>query len=208
MTVAPVVDLLERTHGDPDPKDLTHALELVGTPRMAVRGRSIHLDRGMSITLDGIAKGYIADMAAQTLRHHGVEHFLIDAGGDIVAQGSPEGYIQGRPWKIAIEDPDKNGHYPATTTLRCGAIATSGGYERSFGHGVHHLIAPTSGHSPGGLRSVSVKAPTTMQADGLATALAIMSPRDALHTVAALPDYACLLVTASGSVLTSPGWNA
>ncbi|HCF05465.1 MAG TPA: hypothetical protein DEU72_04365 [Desulfomicrobiaceae bacterium] len=58
------------------------------------------------------------------------------------------------------------------------------------------------------MRSVSVVAPTVMQADGLATALSLMPPREALRLAASLPGCACFLVTASGGHLASPGWPA
>ncbi len=210
MTVAPLVNLLERTQGQPHPADLRHALALVDSARIHMAGSTISLGHDMAITLDGIAKGYIADQAAETLCRHGIEHFLVDAGGDIRAQGSPEGHPHGRPWAIAIEDPNKMGQYPATIHLHQGAVATSGGYERAFDpqgqH--HHLVDPRSGRSPQHIRSVSVVAPTVMEADGLATALSVMSPRQALDLVRGLPQCACLLVTTSGAVLASPGWPA
>lgn len=208
MTVAPLLDLMERTHGQPHVADLRQALELVDSSRVRLTSGTVTLAPDMAITLDGVAKGYIADQAAETLRRHGIEHFLVDAGGDLRVEGSPEGHAHGRPWTIAIEDPDKRGRHPATIHLRQGAVATSGGYERSFdGRGLHHhLLDPHSGRSPQHVRSVSVVAPTVMEADGLATALAVMPPRQALALVDRLAGCACLLVTSSGAVLASPGW--
>ncbi|MBC7354787.1 MAG: ApbE family lipoprotein [Desulfomicrobiaceae bacterium] len=208
MTIAPVLDLLERAQGNPDPADLREALALVDSGRIRMASGHIALAHDMAITLDGVAKGYIADAAAQTLRAHGIAHFLVDAGGDIRVQGSPEGRVSGRPWIIAIEDPDKGGHYPTTIAMRDGAVATSGGYEHPVSSKIHHLLDPRSGRSPQHVRSVSVVAPTVMQADGLATALSLMPPREALRLAASLPGCACFLVTASGGHLASPGWPA
>lgn len=207
MTIAPVIDLLEHTQANPDPADLREALALVDSRRIRLANGHIALAQDMAITLDGVAKGYIADQAAQTLREHGIAHFLVDAGGDIRVQGSPEGHSFGRPWVVAIEDPDKRAHYPTTISLRDGAVATSGGYEHPLSAKTHHLLDPRSGHSPQHVRSVSVVAPTVMQADGLATALCLMPPREALRLTASL-GCACFLVTENGGHIASDGWPA
>lgn len=208
MTVAPVVDLLERSKGKPDARDLRAALSLVDTQAVRQSGKGLAFSRpGMAVTLDGIAKGFIADRAADTLVAGGITHFLLDAGGDIRVQGFSDG--QARPWRVAIEDPDKKGHYPAVLSLRSGAVATSGGYEVFFDSSRKstHLVDPRNGNSPTYIKSVSVQAPTVMQADALATALSVMSPRQALALTASLPDHACLLVTSSGAQLPSRLWG-
>jgi thiamine biosynthesis lipoprotein len=208
MTIAPVVNLMERTNGRPDPKDLSDALALVDSSRLSRHGRDITFNAsGMEATLDGIAKGFIADSASEILKTAGVSHFMVDAGGDIRVQGSPKG--DGRPWRIAIEDPDKNGDYPSIIEMRSGAVATSGGYEVYFDKSRKstHLINPETGASPQYIKSVSVQAPTVMQADGLATALSIMSPREALRLTSSLPDHSCLLVTSTGARLASSNWG-
>lgn len=69
-------------------------------------------------------QGYIADCASEALKKVGVRT-MIDAGGDIRVQGSPNG--MDRPWRIAIEDQTRD--YPSVIELRSGAVATSGGYE-------------------------------------------------------------------------------
>lgn len=208
ITIAPVVSLMERTHGKPDAKDLREALNLVRASDLRRSGNDLRFSAsGMAATLDGVAKGFIADRAAEVLKSQGVENFLVDAGGDIRAQGSPEGGT--RPWRVAIEDPDKNGDYPSIISMRSGAVATSGGYEVFFDpkKKSHHLVNPSSGASPQYVRSVSVQAPTVMQADGLATALSLMSPQEAMRLTASLPGHSCLLVTSTGARLTSPNWG-
>jgi thiamine biosynthesis lipoprotein len=207
-TIAPVVNLLERTHGKPDARELKDALALVDGSRLRRSGSSLRFDAaGMSATLDGVAKGYIADCAANVLTKSGVTHFLIDAGGDIRVGGASDGVA--RPWHVAIEDPDKQGHYPAVIELSSGAVATSGGYEVYFdtARKSHHLVNPGTGSSPQYVRSVSVKAPTVREADGLATALSIMPPREALKLTDSLPGHACLLVTSTGARISSSRWG-
>lgn len=207
VTIAPVINLLERTGGKPAETDLREALALVNGSRLRVKGSQLRLDgTGMAVTLDGVAKGYIADRTAEALRKAGVTNFLIDAGGDIRTHGAADGQLH--PWRVAIEDPDKLGNHPAVLSLTSGAVATSGGYEVFFNPSktAHHLVNPYTGISPQYIRSVSVTAPTVMQADGLATALSLMSPREALHLVNSMPDHSCLILTSTGAALPSHRW--
>lgn len=206
-TIAPVVNLMARTNGRPDSGELQEALALVSADRIRQQGGDLHFTAsGMALTLDGIAKGFIADQAAETLQSLGVAHYLIDAGGDLRASGCADG--RERAWHVAIEDPDKQGKYPAVLSMTSGAVATSGGYEVFYDRAgtSTHLVDPVTGRSPQYIRSVSVKAPTVMQADGLATALSLMTTRDALRLTAALPGHSCLMMTSTGGRITSPDW--
>lgn len=207
VTVAPVLELISRSNGRPDAYELREALDLVDASRLRRDGANLRFEaKGMAATLDGVAKGYIADQAASVLQDNGIEHFMVDAGGDIRVSGSSNG--QRNPWRIAIEDPAKAGKYPAVVEMKSGAMATSGGYEVFFNSAKtsHHLINPETGASPQYVVSVSVQAPTVMEADALATALGLMHPREALRLVSSLPGHDCLLVTSTGARLTSSGW--
>lgn len=206
-TIAPVVNLMERSHGRPDSRELKDTLALVDGNGLRRNGSSLRFTAGgMAATLDGVAKGFIADCAANTLVRGGVSDFLIDAGGDIRVGGSSDG--MGRGWRVAIEDPDKQGNYPAVFTMSSGAVATSGGYEVFYDSSMKstHLVDPATGASPQYIKSVSVQAPTVMEADGLATALSLMHPREALNLINALPGHACLVVTSTGARLASSSW--
>lgn len=155
---------------------------------------------GMGATLDGIAKGCTRPRAG-VLKNSGIEYFMVDAGGDI-QQGSPTDRDGSR---IAIEDPEKQGKYPDVITMNSGAVATSGGYEVFYDRNRKstHLVNPDNGSSPH-VKSVSVQAPTVMQADGLATTLSLMHPREALELTGKLPGQPLFVVTSSGAQLASP----
>lgn len=208
VTIAPVVNLLQSSQGKPQAQDLKEALSLVDGQQLRIQGSTLSLGaQDMAVTFDGVAKGYIADGAAQVLTQEGVHNFLINAGGDIHVRGAADGLH--RPWRVAIEDPEKQGHYPTIVDMTAGAVATSGGYEIFFDRGRKstHLLSPATGKSPQYVRSVSVQAPTVHEADAWATALSLMRPQDALRQMAALPGHSCFLVTSSGAHLSSATWN-
>ena len=195
VTVQPVIDLF-RAHRNPsgeltlDDSELRAARALVGRRGLQVSGADLSFARsGMGITLDGIAKGYIADRVSAVLTSAGVKNHLVNAGGDIMASGHKS---PGVPWRLSLSGK---------------AIATSGSYEIYYdaSRRHHHLINPASGFSPA-VGSVSVVAGTAMEADTLATALSILPPTDALKLVQGLPGRECCILSPGGYIYTSPGW--
>lgn len=217
ITVAPLLDIF-RAHSNPQGRmrldapglasDLAAARELVSAASVHMAPDHVRLARsGMALTLDGIAKGYIVDRASAMLTALGLADHLVNAGGDIRASGLK---APGHPWRVAVEHPDsvRRGRVPATLNLTA-AIATSGSYEVFYdaSREHHHLIDPKAKASPRHLVSVSVTAPTTLEADALATALSVMDEGDALRLVRSLPGRECCLLAKNGSMLLSDGWG-
>jgi FAD:protein FMN transferase len=211
ISVAPLLDIFGARAGRPAPTpdtELRDALERVGADRIEAGRREIRFGReGMGVTVDGIAKGYIADRMARVLEGHRVRRYLIDAGGDIRISGRKEGR---RPWTVAVRDPWDPDRIPDRLELRRGAVATSGSYERYFDpdHRYHHIVEAGAGRSPAGSASVTAIAPTAMAADALATSLFIMAPARALAFADALRGCECLIIDRSGRVLRSRGWRS
>jgi len=212
VTVQPLVDLLQSSEsvagGDvPDPCAWQDALDRVGADGLRVSLRRISFERdGMGITLDGIAKGYIVDAMAAVLEAHGIERFLIDAGGDIRASGLREDDLG---WMIAVRDPRHGGILPAALRLTGGAVATSGGYEARYDPegSWHHIVSSQTGRSPDDVLSVTVAGPNVYASDALATAALLMSPREGIRVIDSLPGFECMVIDAGGRTALSAGWT-
>lgn len=213
ITVKPVVDLFKNRYETSGPltvpeDELERMLELVDARKVVLGPREIRFSRpGMGVTLDGIAKGYIVDRASELLDRLGVPNHLVNAGGDIRTHGER---ADGRPWSVAIQDPDKRGNYPDVIRMRDGAVATSGNYEVYFDREkmVHHIVDPDSGHSPRLHASVSVQAGSAMDADALATGVFVMKPVLGLRLIESLPDCAAFVIERSGRTQKSSGWKS
>ena len=213
ISVAPLVNLFrERLRGRapraPSDDEITEALALVGAHQVTASERAITLGRrGMGITLDGIAKGYIVDAIAGALARGGVRGFLINAGGDIRTSGTREG---GRPWTVGVWDPAASGAFPDIVHVTDAAVATSGGYEIAFDpdRRFHHIVDGTTGRSPNHHASASVIAPTAMAADALATALFVLEATRGLSLVESLAGCECLMLDHDGRQLRSSGWRS
>lgn len=136
------------------------------------RGRPVVVfhDEDMGLDLGGIGKGYGVDRAAGVLREWGIENALVNVGGDLYALGVSE---DGDSWKVGVRSPDDPEGIAATLPLKDGGVATSGDYLQYFEHGgrrYHHLLDPGTGEpSRPRVRSVTVAAPSCMDADAAAT---------------------------------------
>lgn len=153
------------------------------------------------------AKGSALQLAAQTLAEQGIEHALINAGGDLLALGyaqDPQG--KQRPWVIGIRNPRPNAgpqsNMLAKLNVAAGeAMFTSGDYERYFmddGRRYHHVIDPSSGYPTQGVTSVTVLAQDAELADAAATAIMVAGPGVWPAVAAQLGVQDVLLYTESG----------
>ena len=127
---------------------------------------------GLTLDLCGIAKGYAVDRVSEGLVQAGIEDAMIEIGGEVRALGQ---HPSGRAWKIGIADPLSDGAV-LQRIVKPGklALATSGhavnGVRKPAN--ISHIVNPqTERPARMSLASVSVLAPTCMEADALATAL-------------------------------------
>ncbi|MEO6925694.1 MAG: FAD:protein FMN transferase [Rhodanobacter sp.] len=129
---------------------------------------------GMAVTLDGLAKGYVIDQGIAALRASGMEHALVDAGGDVRAIS---GHDLDRQWHVGIVDPGNINQIASVVTLRNAALGTSGNYRifYSADKKLFHVINPHTGYSPLNYSSVTVMAETSVDADAMSVAAASMA---------------------------------
>jgi len=210
VTVKPIVDLYKSRFDSgktPTEAEIAALLPLVGSEHIRFTGGDIALGRdGMGITLDGIAPGYIVDRASEILSRHGVVNHLINCSGDIRTSGTA---AKGKPWTVAIQDPDKRQDYPQVVRMGNGAISTSGDYELYYDRErlYHHIVNGRTGHSPTFATSVTVTAPTVMAADALATALCVMGPGQGLAMIDRQAGYSCYIIGRDGVNHRSARWS-
>ncbi len=189
----------------PDATSVAAALEGTGPQALLVDGqRVIKKSPRLQIDLGGIAKGYAVDRAAAVLTQAGITSATVNAGGDIRLVGSR----QGRPWRIGIQHPRRQGALLATLELSATSVVTSGDYERFFerdGLRYHHLFDPRTGY-PGTLcQSVTIVADSAALADALATAVFVLGPQHGMALLSETPGAEGMIVAADGTVSVSAG---
>ncbi|MFO7606729.1 MAG: FAD:protein FMN transferase [Desulfurivibrionaceae bacterium] len=211
ITVKPLVELYRtifQAGGKPSDSEVGNALRLVGLEQLRLNGDNLSFKRkGMGITLDGIAKGYIVDRVSELLSARGIGNHLINAGGDIRTNGLAG---RGKPWTVAIQDPEKRRQYPEVLTMTSGAIATSGNYEVFYDREkvFHHIVNGSTGLSPEISASVTVRADTVMDADAMSTSVFVMEPSAGIAFINRQPGCECLVVGNNGLFSRSNGWQA
>lgn len=159
---------LDDTQG-PAAADLEAARAKIGFEHIQINDDEIRFNReGMSLTLNGIAQGYVTDKIAEILMGRGIENALVNIG-EFRAMGVD---LDGQPWVVGIAMPDVPGQLLDAIKLRNSALATSGGYGFRFDSagGFHHLFHPHEARFNSATRSVSVEHPSAAWADALATA--------------------------------------
>ena len=114
---------------------------------------------------------------------------------------------------IDISDPEADAENDApllSLTVRDRAVATSGGYRRGVeigGRWYPHLVDPRTGRPVDHVRSATVVAADAVEAGALATALCVLTPDEGLALVATRSGAECLIITATGEGIISPGWT-
>lgn len=207
ITVKPLLDLYQANDTLPGEEQILNALSLVDYRKLNVDNQAVRFQqKGMSITLDGIAKGFIVDKGVAILQDFGFENVMVEAGGDLMALGEKALHS---PWKIGLQAPrSEMGTLMTTFNIQNRAMATSGDYMQAFtpDFANHHIIDPRSGHSSPDLASVSLTAPTVVLADGLATAVMVMGKRG-LSLIDRLSGCEAYAVTKDSIVLKTSGFQ-
>ena len=187
--------------------------ERVSTARPSVDWRAIEVTRDCirlrtpvrAVTLNGIAQGFAADRAVAVLRQHGIGHALVNSGEVSCLGRKPTG----EDWTVGVQHPRVVDAYVPLAMLDGRSLATSGDYETKFtsDFSKNHIFDPRSGQSPTELASVSIAAPTAMQAEALSTAAMVLGPARTLALIESLPNVDALLVLKNGRALRTPGFS-
>ncbi len=190
-----------------DQSDMKRELTRVDWRKLDVSDERVSLrERGMAVTLNGIAQGYGADIALAALKSHGITHALLDTG-EFATLGQRG---DGQPWTLAVRDPRDESVFAHVLPADGRALATSGDYETVFSADFsrHHIFDPKTGGSPQELASVSVLAPTGMQADALSTAFMVLGAQRSLQLAGRLPGVDVLCISKLGEIQRSTGFPA
>lgn len=137
------------------------------------------------VDLSTVGEGYAADHLAQLMSQEGISRYLVSVGGALVSRGTSG---RGAPWRVAIQKPtDRENAVQAVVDINGHGISTSGSYRNYYeldGRRISHVIDPRTGapiqHN---LVSVTVIAPTALEADGWDTGLMVLGLEKAKDVV-------------------------
>ena len=150
-----------------------------------VDGRIVKEDPRIMLSCSAVAKGYSVDVVARLLEKKGIQNYMVDIGGEIVAKGKNS---RNGLWRIGINKPiddslSVNQEIQTILELSDAGLATSGNYRNFYykdGKKYAHTIDPRTGYPvQHSILSATVIAEDCMTADALATAFMVMGLEEA-----------------------------
>ena len=204
ITIAPIVNLwgfgFTGNIPEMDPEKIDSLMQYVGMDKIRIEGDKVVKDLpGVMLDVNAIAKGYSVDVVADFLKEKDCRNYLIDIGGECMAQGvNSSGHI----WKVGIEKPIENAVWGesklAIVRLNNRAIATSGNYRRfheidgkKYGHTFDVKTGYPAMHN---LLSVTIVADDCMTADAWATVCMALGLDKSIQLLGQYPELEGLLI--------------
>ena len=193
VTVAPAISLWGFDSGNyrvPENDTLSNILDYIDYKKIEFdeSNLSVKIDETSRVDAGGIAKGYIADKAAEFLMDEGVTSALLNFGGNIRLIGSKP---DSTPWNIGIKAPFAEGIF-ANVKIADKTLSTAGGYERYFeekGTIYHHIIDPsTAAPAKSDVLSSTVIGDDGALCDALSTAVFVMGSGSLKDVAKIYPD--------------------
>ena len=184
ITVAPLVNAWGfgfKNGITPDRHAIDSLMQFVGFDKVKLQdGKIIKTDDRLMLDCSAIAKGYGVDAVARLLKSKGIDNYMVEIGGEIVASGENP---KGAPWRIGVSKPEDDSvsvsnEIQGIINISNRAMATSGNYRNFYykgGKKYAHTIDPKTGcpvqHS---ILSATVVSDECAKADAYATAFMVM----------------------------------
>lgn len=185
----------------PEDKDIQQWLkQKPSMESLTIKGVRIkNTNPAVRLDLGAIAKGYALDFIIKHIKQMGVQHAIINTGGDLKVLGQHGE----RPWQIGIRDPRAEGIIAGLDVHDGEAVFTSGDYERYYEHEgkrYHHIIDPRTGYPADKSQSVTVLHRDATLADAAATALFIAGPEKWAEIARAMDIDTAMLIDINGKI--------
>lgn len=167
--------------------DFNFFLSLVNYKYIIIKEHNqIKLEKeGMKIDLGSIVKGYATDLIVDILNKYNIQNAIIDLGGNIYVKGLHDN----ENWKVGIQDPIKMKKPVGYLELSNKSVVTSGTAERG-----NHIVNPHTGKVvDNNIKSVSIVADKSIDAEGLSTALFVKG-KDGVNLINKMPGIDCIYI--------------
>lgn len=194
----------------PDPTEIHLALPFVDYRKVQLdeKEKTVYIEKGMSLELGAISKGYIADQVKELFEKEGITTAIINLGGNVVVMGTSPNHEQG--WRVGVQDPDQvRGATVGNVYQTNRSIVTSGIYERYIevdGNIYHHILNPETGYPvENTISGVTVFSDTSIQGDALSTTLFIYGIEEGLNYINSLDGVEAVFIDKNHGVHLSDG---
>ncbi|MCF0133460.1 MAG: FAD:protein FMN transferase [Blautia sp.] len=207
FTVAPLSDLWDFKSEDavvPPEEMIAAAVKKVDADLVQLKGNQlVFQSRDTMIDLGALVKGYAADQMKTFLKQEGVEHGLLNLGGNVLTIGAKP---DGQPWNIGIQKPFGEQNSTADIVqVSDKSVVSSGIYERYLeqdGVIYHHILNPRTGYSVDNeIAGVSVICDSSLEGDALSTTCLMLGVEKATSLIQSRKDAEAVFVLKDGTVV-------
>lgn len=158
------------------------------------------------VDLGAVAKGYVGDMLKKLALDSGIQHGILNLGGNIVTIGNR---YDDTAWNIGITNPLNPGEIITSVKGIDVCVVTSGNYERYFsenGIRYHHILnADTGFPSESGVSGVTIIGASSACCDALSTACFILGIDKGLELIENCAGYEAVFIDNEGRLTFSSG---
>lgn len=192
---------------DEEARELEEVLERTGFEHVTVEPGLVEFRRkGMALTLNGIAQGYITDRVAALLGARGCTDMVVDMGeisatGDAARSRTPSA----RGWPITLRPDPQTPDAAVEVKIADAAVASSARTGTTFDQAgkSSHILDPRTGRPvETDLTAASVIARTAAYADGLSTAALVCGEKVLSAALTHVPEAKAFVVRKGGA----SGW--
>ena len=165
----------------PANSEIEALLPHIGLHKLKWRRSRLYLPSNMRVDFGQIIKEYAVDTVANLARDLGVQHGLVNLGGDFAVIGAQP---DDKPWTVGIANPQIPNSLLAKLDVLEGGVATSGDFANPFmlkGKPHTTILNPKTGLPCSGLRAISVAAERCTSAGFLAKSSLLLDEKHGLE---------------------------
>lgn len=197
-TVSSLWDFRSEDKIIPSQDTINSSLSHINFRNIQITDNTIQLtDPDTMLDVGALAKGYIADKVKEYLVDNGIEHAIIDLGGNVLVIGSK---TDGSDYNIGIQKPfDQTGIPVTSVKISDSSIVTTGIYQRYFEYDdqfYHHILNPDTGYPcDNNLYSVTIITDSSLKADALSTTCFLLGFDKGMELINQLDDTKAVFIT-------------
>lgn len=162
----------------PSDDEIKTALGSVGYKNVSVSGNAVRINKGQSLDLGAVGKGFACDKIKDLLKKGRTKSAVVSVGGSLLIYGN-------RNFTVGIVNPDNDKQSMGTLKLKNTCVSTSGNYEKYFeqdGKRYHHILNATTGYpATSEFKSVTVVCESGLLSDALSTVCYIAGYRKSVE---------------------------
>ncbi|WP_339361297.1 FAD:protein FMN transferase, partial [Streptococcus equi] len=166
-------------------------------------------EKGMSIDLGALAKGYIADKLMAFLIKDGITAALINLGGNILVHGTNKQRHNGLFYVGIQQTNQKRGQHVGVIKVNNKSVVTSGIGERQLqikDKTYHHLLDPHNGYPiKTNMASLTIVSQFSLDGELWSSRLFGLEHSFVLSQLNKLPEVEGIIITKDGQVTISDG---